>query len=416
LFANFDPNTSLARFGHNHGYRLEGDAALLNADIDVSPSATGLASSFALQLWACQEPYRGGPLSGFKVAEAPIALANVPAPARHDAVAFAHPPALTGEYSMVLVLAAGTQGAFDQVYDFANYPARQRFIVPHLTGAAGYKLHEDGSVSLQIDRVFNPRAEDNLSGTLSLQLWACDKAYAGGELSGTLLASHELGQLHGQESMSPGELRSLLTRAVNGASHMVLALCEWTALGYMARDYCNFVEPHRAPVSEPVQIAEITPKAEVAEIAPKVESTETKAAPVEAAPKAEIAAKVASPEPAPKAVSPEPAAKAASPEPAPVAKATSKVASAAPALSAKVAPSVPPSSAAVAARAPSKDARPSLNLVSEDELAQLAGISNKMAAQVIKARPFHSFDQLTNVRGIGEKTVQRLRTLLTLER
>ncbi len=332
-----DAPASTARFGHSHGYRLEGDAALLNAQIDVSAGARPF-SSFALQLWACPEPYRGGPLSGFKVAEAPIALSEHDSAAQLDAVAFARPPAATGEYAMVLVLAAGAQGVFDQVHDFANYPARQRFVVPHLSGHAGYKLHEDGSLSLHAQRVTNPRGADNLSGTLSLQLWASDEPYAGGELKGVLLASHELGQLRGQESIEPGELRFVPTSSVVSARQRVLALCEWTALGYLARDYCNFEES--APAAPEAPVKAIAPEAPVKAITPE--------APVKA-----------------------PAAQA-------------------------------------------ESALPSLNAIDEQALASLAGISAKLAAQVIKARPFKSFDQLRSVRGIGDKTVSRLRKLMTL--
>lgn len=318
---------SLARFGFSHGYRLEGDSALLNAQIDLDPSAARTAESFALQLWACEEPYRGGPLKGFKIAEAPIALPELAGESQLDTVAFAHPPAAaltrvseardgaSREFSMVLVLAAGSPGAFDQVHDFANYPARERFVVPHLEGAAGYKLHEDGRVSVHVDRVVNPRATDNLSGSLSLQLWASDQPYAGGSLSGTLLASHELGQVRGQDALTFGEeLRSTLAQPLPAPSHLALALCEWTALGYLVRDYCAFSEPYRA---EP-------------------------------------------------------------------------------------------------ANRPPADARRSLGALSEQELAQLSGLSLKLAAQILKGRPYKSLDELRAVRGIGDKTVSKLRKLLTV--
>jgi DNA uptake protein ComE-like DNA-binding protein len=376
-------DTRFARFGFNHGYRLEGDSALLNAQIDVSPSAQGTSSSFALQLWACAEPYQGGPLSGFKIAEAPIALSDLGSAAQLDAVAFARPPAAIStresrDYSMVLVLAAGSEGAFDQVYDFANYPARQRFMAPHLSGAAGYKLYEDGSVSLHVDGVVNPRSAENLSGTLSLQLWACDKPYDGGELNGTLLASHELGQLCGQESRAPGELRSALSRPVAGGSHVVLALCEWTALGYLARDYGNFVEPHRAQPSQPAPAPATVSSAPSAAPAPSVVASVAPAASTASAPSTAVRASVAP---------------AASVVPQPVVAVTE---------SAAARPSAAPA------------ARPSLNAISEDELVRIAGISKKLAGQVIKARPFKSFEGLLAIRGVGDKIVDRLRKQLTL--
>lgn len=313
-----------ARLGFSHGYRLEGDCARLNAQVDLTSSAGGLASSFALQLWACREPYRGGPIAGFKVAEAPIELTPDGVGSQHDTVAFARPPALEGDYSMVLVLAAGVQGSFAEVHDFANYPARQRFVVPQLAGSLRYAQQEDGSESIEVEGVSNPREADNVSGTLSLQLWACAEPYTGGELKGAMLGAHEIGQLAGQTSSAPIAFRSELALRDERAPFLVLALCEWTALGYLARDYRQL---------------DVLPRAQ----------------PEQAKPVAVV------------------------PQHAPAAQ------------------------------------RPALNSIGEEELAKLAGISRKLAAQVIKARPFRSFDQLLGQRGIGDKTVFRLRKLLTLD-
>src|SRR5687767_4114322 len=108
-------NTHAAlRLGARHGYRIDGDLASLNAELSGSSSAD-LAQGWALQLWACDEPYAGGALFGTKVAEAPIALSEQgDLLGEHAAEAFAHIPAEQRDYSMVLVLASGTGGAFAQ--------------------------------------------------------------------------------------------------------------------------------------------------------------------------------------------------------------------------------------------------------------------------------------------------------------
>lgn len=122
----FDPqHTPALRLGGSHGYRIEGDVASINAELSFAGEHRATAvQHWALQLWACEEPYGGGALSGIKVAEAPIELPpdGQAAGPQLDAVAFAHLPASSRDYSMVLVLAAGQPGAFDQVHDFANYP------------------------------------------------------------------------------------------------------------------------------------------------------------------------------------------------------------------------------------------------------------------------------------------------------
>lgn len=58
------------------------------------------------------------------------------------------------------------------------------------------------------------------------------------------------------------------------------------------------------------------------------------------------------------------------------------------------------------------------NRAPEEELDRLPGVGPATARAVVEARetlPFQNLDDLTRVRGIGERTVQRLQGLLTLE-
>jgi DNA uptake protein ComE-like DNA-binding protein len=430
---------SFARLGTTHGYRIDGDSAALNAEIDVASDVMSSVPGLALQLWACEEPYQGGTLSGFKVAEASVSVPWAQQTFWHDSVAFAHPPATARDYAMVLVL-AGERGDSRQVFDFANYPQRHRFVVPHLLGNAGYNITEHGSVALRAERVINPRELGNLTGSLVLQLWAVEAPYQDGELRGTLMASAELGQLAGQESLESCELYSALNLPTRSTQHVVLALSEWTAQGYLLRDYCNFAEAYAGPwrneetfaatppaaaPSEPRKLEQPAPEskaqkpAEAAKAAP-VEAA--KAAPVEAAKAAPVEAAKAAPVEAAKAA-PVEAAKAAPVEAVKAAPMEAEKAApveaekAAPVEAEKAAPVEAEKAAPVASKseAPAANAtRPSLNTVSESDLMRLAGVQKKLAGDLIKARPFKSFDDLARVRGIGDKLVPKLRTLFTL--
>jgi competence ComEA-like helix-hairpin-helix protein len=56
----------------------------------------------------------------------------------------------------------------------------------------------------------------------------------------------------------------------------------------------------------------------------------------------------------------------------------------------------------------------SINTASLDDLAKVEGLNRKLAAEIIKARPFRQFEDLTRVRGVGDKTLRRLRSVLSL--
>ncbi|HEX6240032.1 MAG TPA: helix-hairpin-helix domain-containing protein [Polyangiales bacterium] len=327
-------SNTLARLGLSHGYRIDGDSAALNAEIDLAIERADPLPPLALQLWACSEPYRGGALSGFMVAETRVQLPDTPHSFCHDATAFARPPAAAGDYAMVLVLASGEGDGF-QVVDFANYPRRERFVVPHMQGSAAYQIDDQRQVNLRVARVWNPRSVQNLSGSLVLQLWAASAPYAGGEPRGTMLASAELGRLAGQASVDSLELRSSLSQPPPEERHVALLLCEWSAEGYVVRDYCAFADAYAGPM------------------------------------------------------------RAHAPAPRTIDGATSE-------------PPLQPAQQAADQR------RPCLNQVDEAELIQLTGMTKKLAAQLVRARPFKSFDQLLQVRGIGEKTVQKMRKRFTL--
>jgi comEA protein len=70
------------------------------------------------------------------------------------------------------------------------------------------------------------------------------------------------------------------------------------------------------------------------------------------------------------------------------------------------------------AQSPSSDAKVNLNTAGLDELVTLPGIGKAYAERILEYRekngPFKKVEEILNVRGIGEKTFERIKDRLTL--
>ena len=53
---------------------------------------------------------------------------------------------------------------------------------------------------VDVERIHNPRDPNNLSGTLSIELWALPEPYVVGDFAGNALAGVTLGSLAGVET------------------------------------------------------------------------------------------------------------------------------------------------------------------------------------------------------------------------
>ena len=232
--------SSYARLGANHGYVIDGDVAQLHADVERL-SRTPLAGNWALQLWACESPHITGPLRGVKVAEAEFTgFLSSDHTRRFETAAQARVPGGRRDYAMVLVLASGDDDRYTQIHDFANYPSRQRFATPHFDGSAGYEIDRD-QVVLRADRIYSPRDVDNISGSLSLELWALSEPYSGGTFEGHVLARADLGRLQGQSAIHSVAMHVPFSPPPDGNWSIVVMLREWAgSAGYVTRDYVGF--------------------------------------------------------------------------------------------------------------------------------------------------------------------------------
>lgn len=398
------------QIGPRHGYRIEGDHAFINAELQIPPYHSG--GDWTLELWASEQPYRGeGPMTGVKVAQLALELPTPIGPYVHqvDTRTAARLPLQGRPYAMALALVQPGPDGATSVHASANYPEPQIFSAPHFEGNVGYAVR-GAEVVLEADGIFNPRSSANLSGTLSLELWAFPEA--GSSTEGLRLAASEIAPVAGQSEVTAIERRVAFSEPPVGRFQLALLLCEWTfANGYVERDRRDFRCIYErstsqlagsAPAPAPVSVTEAAAvAARPVDRLRLVPTIEPEVAPV----KAEA--------PAQPSVAPVKAEAPAAPGVAPV-----KVeAPAQPAVAAvKAEAATQPVVAAVKAEAATPGARAlvSVQTGSLEELAAVKGLSFKIAKEIIKARPFSSLADLIRVRGLGQKTIDRIKHLVRL--
>ena len=229
------------KFTGNSGYSRHGDTVSLYADrIDNLYDAGVTSGSLALQLWACQAPYAGGILTGWKLAESKLGTLEANrsiAQVKSDVPAYFPEH---GHYAIVLVIAEWDGEDFNLIHDYHNYPCRDVFLHPRLEGLVEYRCTDDGRLILEIERIHNPRDRNNLSGTLSLELWALSEPYVVGDFAGHALAGVNLGTLAGSETWQNCSYDLEISSPPPGTYALVLMLREWTENGYVTRDHSNF--------------------------------------------------------------------------------------------------------------------------------------------------------------------------------
>jgi hypothetical protein len=228
-------------FNGSTRYSRQGDTITLSADRIDNLDEAGVASAdLCLQLWACQSPYSGGELTGWKLAEITLGVlspGHFLAPVE-SSVAASFPE--SGDFAIVLVIAEWDGEAFNRIHDFHNYPCRDVFIHPRLQGMTGYRWVDENRLVVDVERIDNPREPDNLSGALVLELWALAEPYQAGDFRGHALGSIALGSLAGGDNWQNLVFDMEVVLPPAGVYSLVLMLREWNGSSYVTRDHCNF--------------------------------------------------------------------------------------------------------------------------------------------------------------------------------
>ena len=115
---------------------------------------------------------------------------------------------------------------------------------PKMTGKTQYKFENGNTmVSFGAEGISNPSRE-NATGTLMMRLWALDRPYMGGGISGKVVANYKL------DGLNPNSVYGAISRrekatmpGVKGSYFLCLTLMEYKGGDYVVADYRNFSEP-----------------------------------------------------------------------------------------------------------------------------------------------------------------------------
>ncbi|MBF0265464.1 MAG: helix-hairpin-helix domain-containing protein [Gammaproteobacteria bacterium] len=107
----------------------------------------------------------------------------------------------------------------------------------------GYTI-EENRIKVNIGNISNHRDINNISGTLSIEIWALEKTYIGGNFNGHCMAATSIGEISGQHYLQNCYYDLIFHDLDSGIWHITLMLREWTDNGYVTRDFVNFDLPY----------------------------------------------------------------------------------------------------------------------------------------------------------------------------
>ncbi len=113
-----------------------------------------------------------------------------------------------------------------------------------LLNNCSYIIIED-QIQINIDKICNNREIFNLSGSLSIELWALAESYDGKSFSNAYcMANIMIGEIFGQHFLENCQYNMSFRNPPSGNWQLCLMLREFNGEVYETVDYCNFTIPY----------------------------------------------------------------------------------------------------------------------------------------------------------------------------
>jgi competence ComEA-like helix-hairpin-helix protein len=392
--SNFSTPTPAAQFAGPHSYQINGDWLHLQSGVQVLDAQQVAAHQWAIQLWACEPTNTSAPQYGTKMAQVVLDSQGLVGTCTISSSNFAVLPAGQSDHALVLTLVSAPQGAdFDTLHDSVVLSTCTQFFQPRLEGELSFTITGDQTATLDVAAIVNPRSADNLSGTLALEVWSLTSAYQDNQWHGTPVGSLVLGQLNGLCGWYHNSYQINIAHPGQDG-YLTLMLREWTANGYLTRDYRTLTTPAitaAAPAeTAPVALAAAAPEAEVEPLSTEATAATTEPSIPAEADITETTEVAAEPAPAELVI---PAEEEAEEEEAEEEEAEEE--------EAEEEEAEEEEAEEEEAEEEEADGRVSVNRASEDELISINGIGPAMASRIIASRPYAELEDLRQVKGMG---------------
>lgn len=111
-----------------------------------------------------------------------------------------------------------------------------------MTGVCRYFIDND-DIRVEAENITNHQSGILSSGNLTLEVWALEQPYQGGDFGGYMLAIEQLGALKGQYSLRNTVYQQRMQLPAEGRWYLTLMLREATDGMLIVRDFMNFDQP-----------------------------------------------------------------------------------------------------------------------------------------------------------------------------
>lgn len=211
----------------------------------------------------------------------------------------------------------------------------------------GYTINEN-KIHINVDKINNNRDKDNISGSLSIELWALPEFYDGSHFSNAhCMTSVDIGEIYGQHFLENCQYDLTLDNPPAGVWNLCLMLREFNGIGYETKDYRNFNVPYFVDLKSNI-VSDNVVSCNIKEESKCINELETY----------NINNKKIVKKTTPK-----------------VTKSIEKI---------------------------------SLNSASESDIVKIKGVSKNLASLIVANRPYKSTDELLKVKGVGKKLLENI--------